>query len=87
MALELEQGRFHGQTIRTLEAGAFIFSESTYQPESRLPKHCHQNAYFSFLLGGFYREQYSRGSRECAPSMVVLHSAGEEHSDHFFKLW
>lgn len=74
---------FYGELVQRREAAGFILSESKYSPDTRIPKHSHDRAYFNILFNGSYLETYGSKSRACNPSTVVFHPAGETHTDHF----
>lgn len=79
----LEPGRYCGRTIRSLQSGGFILSETDYRRGLRLPRHSHQNAYFCLIREGGYSETYSGRVRECRASSVVFHPPGEVHDENF----
>jgi hypothetical protein len=65
-------------------AGGFIFTEYLYRGRAVLPRHCHEMAYFSFVLNGSYVEQcFQKQVRRCDSEKVLYHPAGEAHSDAF----
>src|SRR5262249_5873344 len=69
--------------MRRFDAGAFGLSETTYLPDTKLPRHSHESDYLGFILTGSYRETYGSKTRSCQPSMVICHPAGELHAQHF----
>jgi len=79
----LPPGTFFGQRLRTLNAGGLTLSESQYAPGTRLARHAHARAYFCLVVRGGYRETGAAYERECGPSSIVAHPAGEQHADHF----
>lgn len=83
MALKLDAGCFYGKALRNSDAAGLIFSESTYPPDSRLPKHSHLHPYFCFVMEGSYTETYGNKVRECKASTSVFHPAGEIHAEQF----
>ncbi len=52
-----------GSVLRKRDLSSFSLTESVYPKGLTLSKHCHSNAYLSFILSGTYREKY--GEREC----------------------
>lgn len=66
-----------------MNAGPFTLSESRYAPATTLAPHAHARAYFCFVVRGGYRETAGLYERECSPSSVVLHPAGETHANQF----
>jgi|HubBroStandDraft_4_1064222.scaffolds.fasta_scaffold214269_1 AraC family transcriptional regulator len=83
MSLKLLPGCFYGEILKRFEVSGFAFSESTYPPHAKISSHSHSHSYLCILLRGGYRESYDRGMRECRPSTVVFHPAGEVHADQF----
>lgn len=79
----LEPGRYCGRTIKSVQSGGFILSETDYRPGLRLPHHSHQNAYFCLIRQGGYSETYSGRVRECRASSLVFHPPGEVHDETF----
>jgi len=57
-------------------------TESVYSPFFTIPKHSHESAYFGLVLQGTYRENYEGRTRECGPSTLLFHPAGELHAEH-----
>ena len=66
-----------------LSVGPFTLSESQYAPATNLERHAHARAYFCFVVQGGYRETSGTYERQCNPSSVVLHPAGELHANQF----
>ena len=56
-------------------------TESVYSPSFTIPRHAHELAYFGLVLQGSYRETYEGRARECGPSTLLFHPAGELHSE------
>ncbi len=56
-------------------------SETLYAPELTIPWHEHENASFCFVMEGAYEERFGQRQRECGQGMIVLHPAGERHTD------
>lgn len=79
----LPPGRFFGHNVRTLTVGPLTLSESRYAPATSLALHAHARAYFCFVVQGGYRETAGACERECNPSSIVLHPAGELHANKF----
>jgi AraC family transcriptional regulator len=77
------QGDYFGQTLNVRHVGGFSLSEAEYGPCCRLPKHSHKSGYFVYILSGTYTEQCEQQFRDCQPSMLVYHPAGELHTQHF----
>jgi AraC family transcriptional regulator len=83
MSVFLQPGCFYGEPVKSCDVSGFLLSESTYRAGERLVRHSHSSPYLSILLRGSYRERYDRRTRDCVPSTVVFHPAGEVHADHF----
>lgn len=83
MNASLPPGCFFGRNLRTLSVGPFTLSESRYAPATSLAPHAHARAYFCLVVQGGYREIAGPHQRECHPSSVVLHPAGELHANQF----
>jgi AraC family transcriptional regulator len=76
-------GCFYGEPVKSCAVSGFLLSESIYRAGDRIGLHSHSSPYLSILLRGSYRETYGRRTRDCGPSTVVFHPAGEVHADHF----
>jgi AraC family transcriptional regulator len=83
MSVFLGPGRFYGELVKNCAVSGFLLSESTYRPGERINRHSHSSSYISILLRGSYRETYDLRTRDCSPSTIVFHPAGEVHADHF----
>jgi len=82
--MKLSPGRFLGVPVKTRLVSGFIFTEYLYRERAVLPRHCHEMAYFSFVLSGSYEEHCSQKQvRHCDSENVLYHPAGEAHSDAF----
>lgn len=81
----LSAGCYYGRTLKRHESPGLILSESVYQPNTRLSRHSHLNAYFCLTINGTYEETYGDQTRGCKPSTLVFHPADELHADHFFE--
>jgi AraC family transcriptional regulator len=46
-----------------------------------IPRHAHAAALFGMVLEGGYRAYYDNRCRECSPSLLMFHPAGEVHSE------
>ncbi|HUR21403.1 MAG TPA: AraC family transcriptional regulator [Vicinamibacterales bacterium] len=74
-------GQYCGtQVVKRHMAGLHIV-ESAYEPNQSVPWHVHQWPYFTFVLRGGYTEHCLGQTWDIAEGDVVLHEAGEAHSD------
>jgi AraC family transcriptional regulator len=67
-------------SCRSLDSG-FRFTTTKYRPDSALKPHAHASTNITFVRRGFYRESFERRERWCEPSMLIVHPAGEQHSN------
>ncbi len=88
MGKNLNAGQYFGAVERrvTLESGtsrpaAFVLSEVIHSRLWQVPPHGHVRPYFSFLVGGSYRERAAGFSLEYKPFTMVYHPAYFEHAD------
>ena len=79
----MQGGRFHGAPLGTRRFGALTVSEKEYTPGHELPLHAHENAFFSLLLGGAFRERVGQKERECLATSLVYYPALEPHTESF----
>ncbi len=80
---ESPRSSFHGRTAFRREVSGFELRELHYAPLASLPRHSHETAYISLLLEGRYREHDGRRTRPLPPDTMLLHPAGETHSNQF----
>src|SRR5437764_738092 len=83
MTSRLPCGHFWGTTARRRELAGLVLTETRYAPLTRLPPHCHENAYVCLVRRGGYSETFGRGRRDCGPRSLAVHPAGELHSEQF----
>ena len=79
--MALEPGRYFGQTTPARTIAGFRVSEVDYAPNLVIPRHDHELAGFCLVRAGAYDETVGRRSRACVAGTLVLHPAGEHHSD------
>jgi len=77
----LTAGAFFGRSLSRREAGGFLFAESAFGPDTRIPAHVHENPFFYLVLEGRCAEHAGGEYRETGPATLVFHPAGEPHSD------
>ena len=79
----LPAGRFFGRTVGSWRTAVGELSESVYEPDTALAAHAHARPYVCLTMHGGHRETSGTGVRECVPATVVVHPAGERHSNRF----
>ncbi len=77
----LGPGHFYGQKQRNCEIAGTRFTEMSYAPSFKIPRHSHEYAFFGLVLEGGYTETYGRRDRECKPFYLLFHPEGEVHSE------
>ncbi len=83
MTLRLSSGQFPTKIVKSRKVAGFVFTETGYRPNQRLPKHSHERANFIIVLSGTFTENYGSKTRWCAPSRVIFRPPEELHADHF----
>jgi len=104
MSRHLAAGQYFGAVPRRLTvesrgpevdhgSSTYVLSEVVHRQAWQVPPHGHVRPYFSFLVGGAYREHAAGFSLEYPPFTIVYHSPEFEHADeigaggaHFFTL-
>lgn len=81
MSSHLQTGAFYGAVRRQTEWAGIVATEVHHAQACRLPRHCHQAAYFCLLLEGNYREQAGSRTIEYRPFTVGFHPPDLVHSD------
>jgi AraC family transcriptional regulator len=77
----LAPGRYYGERRRCRIVPGVTLVENAYAPGFVIPRHAHAAAFFGLVLEGGYREYYDHRCRECSPSVLLFHPAGEVHSE------
>ena len=72
-----------GKVTRRRDLAGFSVSETQYARGLRLSKHCHGNAYLSFILSGSYVEKYSGEECLCSEGALRFLPAGEPHENEY----
>ena len=66
-----------------IATGEILLAESTYRSGCKIPTHTHDRAFCYLVLAGSCTETCNRRTRVSLPSNLVLHPAGEAHSNHW----
>ncbi len=77
----LAPGRYYGERRRCRAVPGVTLVENAYAPGFVIPRHAHAAAFFGMVLEGGYREHYDNRYRECSPSLLLFHPAGEVLSE------
>ncbi|HEX8619312.1 MAG TPA: AraC family transcriptional regulator [Thermoanaerobaculia bacterium] len=83
MAITLKRGEFFGRAVAAGEWNDLLLSETSYARGAFLPRHSHEEAYLTFVLGGGYRERVESETRTCTARTLVVHAHGEAHENDF----
>ncbi len=78
----LSPGGFLGKVVRQQACAGLSLTETRHPAGARLPRHCHERAYFCFIRRGTYREEYGNRQRFCGPHMLAFHPPMEVHAEH-----
>jgi len=81
--VQLRSGQFYGTTVRTTTFAGFMLADTAYGPGMRIERHMHERSYISFLRRGSYTERYANQTRRCELGTVLVHPAGESHTNQF----
>lgn len=79
--MRMLSGSYCGTEVAKRQMAGLHLVESIFEPNQRLPWHVHQWPYVTFVLRGGYSEACHGKTWEIAEGDVVLHEAGEGHSD------
>src|SRR5262245_6174406 len=73
--------------VRTIlarqDVAGLAFTSIVFEPGAVLGWHSHPKPYLSFVQAGSYTERLGGLTRQCDPSTILLHSAGERHANVF----
>ena len=72
-----------GQRLLTFSAGGFVLTETTHQPEQKLPRHLHELTNLAFVVAGSFTEILDRRSIECDRQSVLIKPPGEAHANRY----
>jgi AraC family transcriptional regulator len=75
----LRPGSLHGHVTKSVAVADFILTESAFDPNTRLPRHAHENSYFCFSLQGVYTERHGKREVVCRPAALTFRSSAETH--------
>lgn len=81
MEPKLSPGTFYGKKDRSRNVSGIRLTECLYAPAFKIPRHSHETAYFGLVLEGSYTETYETRTRDCRPTTLLFHPAGEVHSE------
>jgi AraC family transcriptional regulator len=83
MSPQFVTGHFPGKVLGSREVSGFLFTETGYLPNQRIPYHTHERANFIIVLRGTFTECLGTKTRTCAPRWIIFRPPGELHRDHF----
>jgi len=72
-----------GKSVKSVHTEGFILTESKHPPSLTIPRHIHDNANISFVLGGSFTEFLGRHRYDCNSSTLMIKPAGEVHSNQY----
>ena len=70
-------------TLRQTRTAGIELTELLYAHDVRLPRHAHENAGFSLVLEGRFREGYAARELACRPHSVSFTPGNAEHTNVF----
>jgi len=81
MPLQLEPGRYLGETRGHQVVAGLIVTETLHRFPSQLPLHTHIAPYFCLVLSGAFDERVGATLCEARPGDLLFHPPGETHTD------
>jgi AraC family transcriptional regulator len=72
-----------GEKLHAFEAAGISILETRHRPGLRIPRHCHENAEISLVLGGRFEEVVDQCTYDCGPASALLRPAGAEHVNRY----
>lgn len=81
--MQLRDGKFYGHTVRQIELEHFNLTQTIYSADVSLPKHYHENPYFSLLLEGNYLEKALREETILSGGQSIFRPDNHEHANIF----
>src|SRR5262245_28211819 len=83
MPPRLPCGKYYGETLQRRQVADLILTETRYRPNTHVPRHCHEHAYFCLVRRGGYAETYGTRQRTCGPMTLAYHPPEEVHDQRF----
>ena len=77
----IARGSLGGRSVRTFDAGGFLFTETRHRPDLTLPRHANDRATVIAVLWGDYAETLGGRSQRHVPGSLILRPPGEVHSN------
>lgn len=75
---QLKTGQFFGQTNHTLHSNGIVLTDTEYTHD-HVDWHCHENAYFTFILQGKVIEGNKKETYNCDAGSLLFHNWEEPH--------
>src|SRR5215467_4555545 len=72
-----------GTIVRRRDIPGFSITDSIYPEGLSLAKHCHKDAYLSFILTGEYEETYSGAKSVCSQGSLRFLPPAELHENYY----
>jgi hypothetical protein len=79
----LPPGYLYGDSLRSRKVASFELSDRAYSPNFITPRHSHKRPLFCFVIQCEYTETYGSKTRECKAASLLVHPAGELHTEQF----
>jgi AraC-like DNA-binding protein len=79
----LSDGKYYGNIAHQVELKHFNLTLTTYASDATLPKHHHENPYFSLLLAGNYIEKDNKAETIIAGGHSIFRPDEHEHANTF----
>lgn len=83
MQRTMTAGEFHGVRRETIRLAGLTLAETEYRAGHRLPRHAHEQPFFSLLVRGSFLEHHDLGNRECVSTSLVFYPEHEGHEEAF----
>ncbi|MEO8404450.1 MAG: AraC family transcriptional regulator [Chitinophagaceae bacterium] len=84
MLLNLKEGEYLGQDLKSRGNGFFNLSITNYEPHDEVSKHYHDNSYLSILTKGKYTEKANHNvSAAVIPGEILFRPASYVHENLF----
>jgi AraC family transcriptional regulator len=79
----VSNARLSGTIIARLETRGLRLTEHIYDRGLKLASHAHDQAFFTFVISGSYKETVGRDSQRCSPRSSRFMPAGEAHANDY----
>lgn len=84
--IQLKEGTYFGEDVQTLQNDWISLSITSYDEDTVLQEHHHENSYLSLLLAGEYSEETTYNSKTVRPGELIFRPGYYSHQNRFSRI-